>query len=130
MGCGTGVLAILSSRLGAAEVAGIDIETNAVENARDNILRNSTVNVKVEEGTEDAIAGRTFDVVLANINKNVLLNALPVYAETLRNGGDLLLSGFFLTDTADLEEAARPIKLVYQSTETDGEWALLHFKKI
>jgi ribosomal protein L11 methyltransferase len=129
MGCGTGVLSILASRLGAAEAVGIDIETNAVENARDNISHNPGVHVTVEEGTENRIAGRKFDVVLANINKNVLLEAIPAYADALRNNGDLLLSGFFLTDTKELTGKAESENLVHESTASEGDWAMLHFKK-
>lgn len=129
MGCGTGVLAILACRLGAKSALGIDIEKNAVENARDNILRNPGVHVSVEEGTEKTVEGRKFDVVLANINKNVLLNALPVYADALQPGGELLVSGFFSTDADELKQKANEAKLDYQNMKTDGDWALLHFTK-
>lgn len=129
MGCGTGVLAILASRLGAAECTGIDIETNAVENARENVQRNSVANVHIEEGTEAHIHGRVFDVILANINKNILLGAMPVYAAALNEKGDLLLSGFFQTDTAELIRSAEKNGMHFQSTHNEGEWALLHFIK-
>ncbi|HLG02942.1 MAG TPA: 50S ribosomal protein L11 methyltransferase [Bacteroidia bacterium] len=129
MGCGTGVLSILACRLGAEEAMGIDIEPNSVENARDNIQLNPGVQVKVELGSENVIAHRKFDVVLANINKNVLLKGISVYARALRTGGDLLLSGFFKTDTNELTEAAIAAGLLPHSVITKEEWALLHFKK-
>jgi ribosomal protein L11 methyltransferase len=129
MGCGTGVLAILANKRGAASVLGIDIESNSVANAKENADRNKVVDVTIEEGTENQIAGRKFDVVLANINKNVLMKAMPVYAAALNTNGELLLSGFFLTDVEELKNEATGNGLHYSSMETDGEWALLHFKK-
>lgn len=129
MGCGTGLLAILASKLGAAGVVAIDIEENSVENARENVLRNEARGVSVNLGTENAIAGRKFDVVLANINKNVLLNALPAYVDALKPGGELLLSGFFHTDVEAFRQPAMQNGLQLLATETDGEWALLHFTR-
>jgi ribosomal protein L11 methyltransferase len=129
MGCGTGVLAILAAKRGAAEVLGIDIETNAVMNAIENVQRNHITNVVIEEGVDDRIGNRKFDVVLANINKNVLVVALPNYEKALKPGGELLMSGFFTTDVAALKEAAEKIGLKFNSTQNDGEWALVHFVK-
>jgi ribosomal protein L11 methyltransferase len=129
MGCGTGVLAILANKLGASSVLGIDIESNSVENARENVNRNQAAHVTIEEGTENQLAGRKFDVILANINKNVLMKAMPVYSNALNENGELLLSGFFLTDVEELKNEAHKNGLMYSATETDGEWALLHFKK-
>lgn len=129
MGCGTGVLAILAAKRGASAVLGIDIETNAVENAKENVQRNAVVNVTIEEGKDDQIAGRKFDLILANINKNVLMNAMSVYASALNPGGELLLSGFFLTDVAELTSIAEKAGLKFKLTETDGEWALIHLTK-
>ncbi len=129
MGCGTGVLAILANKLGASKVIGIDIETNSVENARENAGRNSVVDVTIEEGTENQIQGRKFDIVLANINKNVLLKAMGIYADAMNGNGELLLSGFFITDVDELKSEANKNGLNFISVESDGEWALVHFKK-
>lgn len=129
MGCGTGVLAILANKLGASGVIGIDIEHNSVKNADENLIRNKIVDVKIEEGTEDKIGDRKFDIVLANINKNVLLKAMRTYSDALNKNGELLLSGFFFTDLGELKHEAEKNKLIFISTETNGEWALLHFKK-
>ncbi|HET6992717.1 MAG TPA: 50S ribosomal protein L11 methyltransferase [Bacteroidia bacterium] len=129
MGCGTGVLAILASELGASGVLGIDIESNAVDNARENVQRNKVVNVTIEEGKDDRIQDRKFDLILANINKNVLMNAMKVYSDAMKNNAELLLSGFFLTDVEELKLVAEKNGLKYKSTETDGEWALIHFTK-
>jgi ribosomal protein L11 methyltransferase len=129
MGCGTGVLAILAGKLGAAEVLGIDIETNAVNNAKENVQRNNAMHITIEEGTENKIASRKFDIVLANINKNVLVNAMPAYANALNKNGELLISGFFTTDADELVNAAAGSGLKFESKQNEAEWALLHFKK-
>ncbi|MDQ3109945.1 MAG: 50S ribosomal protein L11 methyltransferase [Bacteroidota bacterium] len=129
MGCGTGVLAILAAKLGAAGVLGIDIESNAVMNAIENVQRNKVENVTIEEGKDDKTGDRKFDLVLANINKNVLVSALPNYTKALNKNGELLMSGFFTTDVAALKEAAERTGLKFVSKENDGEWALVHFVK-
>ncbi|MEO5641684.1 MAG: 50S ribosomal protein L11 methyltransferase [Bacteroidia bacterium] len=129
MGCGTGVLAILAAKRGAASVLGIDIESNAVLNAIENVQRNKVEQVTIEEGVDVQIGNRKFDVVLANINKNVLVAALPNYTNALNAGGELLMSGFFTTDVSALKEAAEKTGLKFNSTENDGEWALVHFVK-
>ncbi len=129
MGCGTGVLAILASKLGASHVTGIDIESNAVNNAFENASRNNVVDVSIEQGTEVQIRDRKFDFVLANINKNVLMEAMPTYANAMNSNSHLLLSGFFLTDVDELKLVATKNGLQYISYETDGEWALIHLAK-
>lgn len=129
MGCGTGVLAILADKLGATPVLGIDIETNAVINARENAERNNAVHVTIEEGTENKIGDRKFDVILANINKNVLLGALPVYGKALHKNGELLLSGFFMTDVEELKAAGEKAGLEFESKQNEGEWAMIRFRK-
>jgi ribosomal protein L11 methyltransferase len=129
MGCGTGVLAILAAKLGAANVLGIDIESNAVMNAIENVERNKVERVTIEEGTDNKIGDRKFDLVLANINKNVLVSALPQYVKALNKSGELLMSGFFTTDVAALKEVAEKTGLKFVSTQNEGEWALIHFIK-
>ncbi|CAN5303164.1 50S ribosomal protein L11 methyltransferase [soil metagenome] len=129
MGCGTGVLAILAAKLGAKRVLGIDIETNSVLNACENVTRNLVENVDIEEGTETKIANRKFELIVANINKNVLISAMPVYAEALNPESDLLISGFFKTDIDELRNAGEKSGLKFKSEKNEGEWALVHFKK-
>ncbi len=129
MGCGTGVLAILASKLGALDVLGIDIETNAVMNAIENVQRNKVMNIKIEEGIDNIIGDRKFDVLLANINKNVLIGALPNYAKALKTNGELLMSGFFSTDVEIIRESGEKSGLKFLSAINNGEWALVHFIK-
>jgi ribosomal protein L11 methyltransferase len=129
MGCGTGILAILASRRGAKRVLAIDIEDWACENTRENAGRNGIFNITVEKGEVNLLAGKAFQLILANINKNVLLRHLPLYASALSGSGMLLLSGFFESDTAELEAAARAQGLLLKDQKERNGWALLHFAK-
>lgn len=128
MGCGTGVLGILALKLGAATACGIDVEDNAVDNARENAQRNA-VAFPVEKGDEALLSGRKFDVILANINKNVLLQGIPVYSASLLPGGQLAISGFFVTDREELTAAARRAGLVPVEAQSENNWCMLYFEK-
>ncbi|HNY01797.1 MAG TPA: 50S ribosomal protein L11 methyltransferase, partial [Bacteroidales bacterium] len=98
MGCGTGVLAVLAHRMKAASVVAIDNDEWAYANALDNMINNDTTSVRVIRGEADAIPEPGFDLVLANINRNVLLNDIPAYAARMNPGAVLLLSGFYEED--------------------------------
>lgn len=129
LGCGTGVLAILTERMGAAEVRAIDIDQTAVDNARDNLARNDCHTVTVEKGDASALQGHACDLILANIERNVLLQAMPVLAAALRPGGALFLSGFVVTDRHMLAQAARDHGLELAERLNEGDWALLGCRK-
>jgi ribosomal protein L11 methyltransferase len=129
MGCGTGVLAIVAKKRGASDVTGIDIESWAVENAIENAERNDCSQIRMMEGDITSTAGLRFDIILANINRNVLLTDMPAYAALIPPGGVLLLSGFFPSDTETLiSKAAESDLEPYASDEKDG-WAFLHLRK-
>ncbi len=99
MGCGTGVLAILACKMGAEEVRAIDIDTWSFENARENAERNACSHISVEQGDAVLLKGdKTYGIILANINRNVLVTDIPVYASRLKKEGCLLLSGFYVED--------------------------------
>lgn len=126
MGTGTGVLAILSGMKGASRITAVDIDAWAIENCRENTHDNGQGRIEVLQGDVDAVAGRRFDVVLANINRNVLLAHLPAYARALSRGGQLLLSGFYLQDLPALQEAAAENRLqTVEFREQDGWTAVL-----
>lgn len=129
MGCGTGVLAILASKMGAGSVTAVDIDEMAYENCRDNMALNSVPDMEVILGGSSAVAGRKFDVVAANINRNILLSDMPEYARTLNSGGRLYLSGFFVEDTEILKKSAAENGLEYKNCNSMGEWASLKFMK-
>jgi ribosomal protein L11 methyltransferase len=128
MGTGTGVLAIASAKCGAAQVLAIDIDEWSVQNAIQNAALNH-VQFPVEKGDVDRIYGMVFDVIIANINKNVLLQHLPAYATCLAPGGVLLLSGFFDADVPALLQAGTPLGFRQIDTRTDAHWAALKWIK-
>jgi ribosomal protein L11 methyltransferase len=127
LGCGTGVLAILASQLGAARVEGVDIEAPAVENAIENARNNNAGSIVFSLGDATAMRGKQYDMILANINKNILKATMPQFAASLREHGDLLLSGFFVTDAEELRASAMGFEFV--ELRNSGEWAMLHLRK-
>jgi len=129
MGCGTGVLAIVASMLGANPIMAVDIDEWSYENTIENLQKNNINNVLVHKGDVQILEGRRFHVILANINKNVLLADLPAYVRSLGPGGTLLLSGFFETDIAELKPAAEKLGLKYEDRKLSDQWALLQFIK-
>lgn len=129
MGCGTGVLAILASKMEASEVLAVDIDEWSYENSIENALRNKADKVLVKKGSIEIIAGKLFFVILANINKNVLMESMSQYVDSLEDNGHLLLSGFFETDIDDLKRMADKLGLKLVNILSNNSWALLHFSK-
>ncbi len=130
MGSGTGILAILAARLGAVVVDAIDIDTWAYENCVENIETNGVQGVVCPIlGDAQAFAGRRYDFVLANINRNILLADLPRYAESLRPGGLLLMSGLLEIDLPVLSQAAQQRGFAVVDRRTRDGWALLECVK-
>lgn len=131
MGSGTGVLAILADQLGAKPIDAIDIEEWAFENIQENIDRNDAPNVKPYLG--DATMLNTiklkYEVILANINKNILLADMKVYDSKLMSGGDLFLSGFFTYDAEDLIECLSNLNYSLKKKGSIEDWCCLHFIK-
>ncbi len=130
MGCGTGVLAILASMIGANPITAIDTDDWSYENSIENLQKNNINNVFVHKGNAEILAGKLFHTILANINKNVLLNDIPVYVLSLEKNGNLLLSGFFETDVNELSEKAIPLGLKFEEKIVKDQWTMLHFIKI
>jgi ribosomal protein L11 methyltransferase len=129
MGAGTGVLAILAEKLGAQEIVAIEIEAWSAENILENVALNGSTKITAIHGGAEAIGAQPFDIILANINKNVLLSQLALYAGALVPDGLLLLSGFFTTDAPDLIAAATALGLKHQQTLDRENWAVLQFIK-
>lgn len=129
LGCGTGVLAILALRLGARAVVAIDNDPGAVENARHNCGLNGCAAIVVEKGDAAALEGRRFDAILANIERNVLLDAMPAMSAALNPGGVLFLSGFVPGDRHMLAQRAKECGLIIAERMQEGEWALLGCRK-
>jgi ribosomal protein L11 methyltransferase len=130
MGSGTGVLAILAEKLGAKNIKAIDIEEGAYINTIDNCKLNNTKNIIVEKGDSELLEDSLFQVILANINKNILLQDISVYSSCLTKGGKLLLSGFFTTDVAELRNEASDNGLKFVKVEEKNNWAMLMLEKL
>lgn len=129
-GCGTGILGIVALRLGANRVLGYDIDEWSSENAKHNAALNGVDNLDVLLGDASVLDGvkEEFDVVIANINRNILLNDMIAFRSHLKTGGRLILSGFYETDVPMLEQAAQSNGLTIIDVVTDEEWACAMFE--
>lgn len=130
MGSGTGVLAIVAAKCGAAHVDAVDIDDWADASCRENIVANGVAD-RVEPllGDVGRIAGRRYDFILANINRNVLTAQMPAYGAALREGGDLLMSGFLEQDAPAVVEAAAAQGMAVAATASKAGWMLVHMRK-
>lgn len=126
VGTGTGVLAIMASKLGAKTITATDIDDWCIENSRENFQLNNVPKFDILQGTIDKLTlPEHYDIIYANINKNVLLNELAVYANLLAKSGILLLSGFYSEDMHELNEKAFQNKLVLTHSNTRNNWATM-----
>lgn len=130
MGCGTGILAILAKKLGAKGILAVDIDEWSVENCHENCEKNASNDVVVLQGDINLLEKELpFDVILANINKNILKAHMRSYAKKLKTGGKLLLSGFFVTDVDELKRSSKEAGLKFISKNNSGEWAMMVLEK-
>jgi ribosomal protein L11 methyltransferase len=130
MGCGTGILAILAKKLGAGEVTGIDIDEWSVENAMENCEVNGHPDIVIKKGDVDLLKDEAaFDIILANINKNILKKQIPGYSLKMKPGGWLLLSGFFTTDVNELAVVCRDNHFELRHSVNEEEWAMMVLNK-
>lgn len=130
-GCGTGILGIAASKLGASEVVGYDIDEWSSENAIHNAELNCVGNMKVMLGDASvlkSVEGK-FDVVLANINRNILLADMPAFVSVMADDSLLILSGFYASDVDLLIEKASSLGLSKIDSKSDSEWTCLVLKK-
>ena len=125
-GCGTGVLGFLCAKRGASEVFAYDIDEWSVSNTLVNAELNNIYNIKVCEGDSAVLPqDGEFDLLIANINRNILLGDMPRFANALREGGRLLLSGFYEADAQSLIDRAREFGLEPEKSSQQSSWALL-----
>lgn len=129
VGTGTGILAFIALKLGATRVHGFDIDPWSVENSIENAALNDCASVTFQKGTIRNEPPTVYDVVIANINRNILLDELAEYALRLASGGYLLLSGFYAEDIPHLTEAAQPLGLQLESETNLRNWACLRLRK-
>ena len=129
-GAGTGILAILADKLGAASIDALEIESIACENARDNCVMNKADKVVVIEGTLEKVDGRSYDLVLANINRHVLLDSfLPLYA-MLPAQGLLVISGILIADRELVEKAVLNAGFQVEEIRDKGQWIAMQLRRL
>lgn len=131
-GCGTGILSIASLKMGAEEAIGYDIDEWSADNARHNAIINNVeekfTSLLGDASIIDSIEG-DFDVVVANINRNILLADMPQFVKKLKKDGTLILSGFYEEDARILGDKAKEYGLAIADKKTDGEWCCLKVKR-
>lgn len=126
MGCGTGVLGIMAKKCGAASVVAVDIDDKSVANSIENAEANNvTLDVRLGSTPPDG----AFDLILANIHRNILVEQTPIYAKILNDGGELWLSGFYTEDIPYLSQAAEAVGLQHTETRHTNEWQWIRLKK-
>ena len=127
MGCGTAVLAILAEIRGAVSVDAIDIDPWCVENSEENIARNNSKNIKVQLGDATQIPKQSYHAVIANINRNILLNDMHVYRESLLPGGRLFLSGFYTEDLPMIVQCCEALGFAFKGNKERNNWVAATF---
>ena len=129
MGCGTAILAILAALRGASPITGIDIDEWAYNNAIENIQLNHTEQITLKKGGAELLGDEKFDIILANINKNILLNDIKKYVKVLNSNGLLILSGFYESDIDAIEKECNQYGLEKLSYEKNNNWVAVRFIK-
>ncbi len=127
MGCGTGILAIFAEMKGAIKLDAIDIDNWCYENSIENIERNNCKNIKVFEGDASLLKNKKYDVIIANINRNILLQDINIYTKCLNQNGILLLSGFYTEDISVIEKEANSQGLKLEKKLERNNWVGLKF---
>ncbi len=128
-GTGTGILAILAGKLGASSVLAIDNDEWSTENARENVLANNAAGIQVLQGSLNVATARNerYDIILANINRHILLECMPEMGGRLTSAGVLLLSGILYADEAIIRAAAENSRLLHVKTLREGDWSAMKF---
>lgn len=126
VGTGTGILAILAAMRGATDVTGIEIDPFAYENAVENVRTNHHPEIEMKIGDASCLEGiKDADLLLANINRNVITADLPAYVRAVRNGGTVILSGFYIDDVEVVRPVAESLGLVLREVTEDNRWACM-----
>ena len=129
MGCGTGILAILGMQLGASYAYAIDYDPNSVDNSIENAQRNGYPQIEVALGSSELLEGKSYDIILANINRNIILNDLDKYAASLNAGGLLITSGYYTSDLSVIKNKATEYHIDYLQHTSQNDWCCATFKK-
>lgn len=129
MGCGTGVLAILAAMKGAGPVTAIDIEEWAYHNAVENVGLNGMTSIRIEQGGAELLGAERYEVIFANINRNILLQDMPRYEAVMEKGGVIVMSGFYLDDLPAIRARANELGLSFDHLREMDRWVATTFVK-
>jgi ribosomal protein L11 methyltransferase len=127
MGCGTAILAILAEMKGAQPIDAIDIDNWCYQNSIENAERNNCHHISVYEGDASLLAGKKYDVIIANINRNILLNDMHQYVDCLNSNGTLLLSGFYEEDIPFIDASCTEKGLTFVKKHQKNNWVALKY---
>jgi len=130
MGCGTGILAIFAEMKGAKPIDAIDIDNWCYENSTENVTRNNCHNISVYEGESSLLVNKKYDVIIANINRNILLMDMEVYTNCLNEKGVLLLSGFYEEDIPIIDAEVSKYNLKLETFIQKNNWVALKYNKL
>jgi ribosomal protein L11 methyltransferase len=130
MGCGTGILAMLSALKGATDITAIDIDEWAYQSTLENIAINNCPTIKAFKGDATLLGADHFDIIFANIHKNILLSDMEKYYSVMNEGGILLMSGFYENDLVYIIEKAKTLNLSYLSHKMNKKWVASAFQRI
>ena len=129
MGCGTGILAIFAEKKGAQPIDAIDIDNWCYQNSLENIQRNGCNHITVLEGDSSLLKQKKYDIIIANINRNILISDMKTYTECLNKNGILLISGFYKEDVIIIENEVTKHGLSFENLLQNNNWVALKFMK-
>ena len=129
MGTGTGVLAILAAKLGATSLIGIDFDKWAYENSVENAQINAISTINFMHGDAILIGDETFDIILANINRNIILQDIAIYVKAMNTNSEIIFSGFLKQDIPLILEKSKQLGLDLVASKHKNKWQMLHLKK-
>ena len=129
MGCGTGILAIFAEMKGAKPIDAVDIDAWCYENSLENVERNNCSNIAVYEGDSSILKEKKYDIIIANINRNILLSDMEIYTSCINENGNLLLSGFYSEDIPIIDAEVSKYGLTLNKTITRNNWVALQYQK-
>ena len=127
MGCGTAVLAILAEMRGAKLIDAIDIDEWCFQNSEENVNRNNCRNISVHLGDASILAGKRYDIIIANINRNILLDDMHKYRKSLSEGGELYLSGFYSEDLPIIQDCCNNLGFTFVDKKERNNWIAAKF---
>lgn len=129
MGCGTGILGMLASLKGAKSIMAIDIDTWSFESTVENARLNNIENLEAKLGDASLLGNENYEIIFANIHKNIIINDLPAYEKVLQPGGKIYLSGFYAQDMPDVKAKAESLGLIETGFQEKNNWVAYSFRK-